>query len=250
MKIAAVQGKAAAGDVTGNVQRHARIAAQAADHGVNLVIFPELSLTGYELHLARGCAVKRDDAVLDPLRAAAARSRIVISAGAPLLDSQGRLYIAALLFRPDEGLDVYTKVHVHSSERHVFDAGSGSAPMNVAGAPVAWAICADASHQEHAAQSAERGARIYAVSAMIDGNAYARKAALLQGYARDHAMVVLLANYCGVTGGETSAGRSAIWSNDGSILAQANANDEALVIAEAMPAQTGTASPLVISLAM
>lgn len=44
-------------------------------------------------------------------------------------------------------------------------------------------------------------------------------------------MAVLTANYAGWSGGSESAGQSAIWDEHGRIVAQAPANDQALVIA-------------------
>ena len=50
---------------------------------------------------------------------------------------------------------------------------------------------------------------------LISENAYAVESALLQGYARDHDMAVLAANYSGTSGGHVSAGRSAFWAPGG-----------------------------------
>ncbi|WAT04512.1 hypothetical protein O1V64_20520 [Rouxiella badensis] len=46
--IAAAQITCVAGNIDVNIQRHSRAVALAAEHGVSLIIFPELSLTGYE----------------------------------------------------------------------------------------------------------------------------------------------------------------------------------------------------------
>jgi len=46
----------------------------------------------------------------------------------------------------------------------------------------------------------------------------------------EHGMAVLMANYSGFTGGWASAGRSAIWSEDGTLVAASDATDETLVI--------------------
>ena len=65
---------------------------------------------------------------------------------------------------------------------------------------------------------------------MITDEAYERKTALLQRYAQEFKMIVVLANYSGATGGELSAGKSAIWSGDG-MVAGASDSEERLVIA-------------------
>jgi predicted amidohydrolase len=44
------------GDVQANVEQHLRLAEAAAAEGARIVVFPELSLTGYELTLAQTLA--------------------------------------------------------------------------------------------------------------------------------------------------------------------------------------------------
>ena len=40
-----------------------------------------------------------------------------------------------------------------------------------------------------------------------------------------------ISNYAGSTGGSVSAGKSAVWDGRGNLIAQANSNQEALVVA-------------------
>lgn len=229
--IAAAQSASRPGDIAANLATHLRFAEAAAAHGVQLLVFPELSLTGYELALARTHIIDPHSAMLHPLRHHSVRPRMTIVTGAPLAASNGALHIGAIVFLADGSLSTYSKIHVHSSEQHVFTSGPGGPDLNIHGTPVALAICADASNPQHAANAAARRARIYAAGAMIDISAYPRKSALLESYARDHRMAVLLANYSGDTGGDTSAGNSAIWSETGTLIAQSQGREETLVIA-------------------
>jgi predicted amidohydrolase len=228
--IAAAQSASVAGNVARNTEHHVRVAEAAADHGVQLLVFPELSLIGYELDLARANVIEPESSVLNPLRDVARGARMTIVAGAPVRNDGDQLYIAALVFRPDGSVLVHTKEHVHESEQHVFACGPGGPLLLVEDTSVALAICADASHPSHAANAADRGAGVYAASAMITPDAYDRKAALLQKYARAHGIAVLLANYSGSTGGEASAGGSAIWSDGGNVVAASRDTEESLVI--------------------
>lgn len=72
---------------------------------------------------------------------------------------------------------------------------------------------------------------MYAAGVLISEGGYATDSALLQGYAAEHRMLVLMANHGGPSGGYTCAGRSAIWSADGTLLADVPGIGEALVIA-------------------
>jgi predicted amidohydrolase len=227
--IAAAQSASIPGAVVRNVAHHLRFGAIAAERGAHLLVFPELSLTGYELALVRSNAIRPDNPELDPLRRLAMQARMTVVAGAPLLNDSNELHIGALVFRPDGSVLTYTKVHVHESELGVFTPGPGGPAVAVGATAVALAICRDASQPQHAASAAAHGANAYAVGAMITEDAYVQKAALLRGYALEHGMAVLLSNYSGVTGGDLSAGKSAIWSEDGQLVAASTGTEEALV---------------------
>lgn len=57
MKLCAVQLASLKGEVSANLQRHLACIEQAAALGAELVVFPELSLTGYEPTVARQAAM-------------------------------------------------------------------------------------------------------------------------------------------------------------------------------------------------
>ena len=229
--IAAAQSASVPGEVSQNVARHLRLGALAAGRGAHLLVFPELSLTGYELAIARSHTLRPDSPELNPLRRLAADARMTVVAGAPMGNDKDQLHITAFVFRPDGSVLTYTKEHVHQSEENVFTSGPGGPTLLVGEATVALAICADAAQPRHAARAAARGANVYAVGAMIDEAGYARKSALLKNYAVEHRMAVLLANYSGATGGEVSAGKSAIWSEDGELIVASAGTEESLVVA-------------------
>jgi predicted amidohydrolase len=228
--IAAAQSASVPGDIPGNVAHQLRIATIAAEHGVQLLVFPELSLIGYELSLARSNPICPDSPALEPLRQVAEQAHMIVVAGAPLPGGDGQLHIAALAIHPDGSVLTYTKEHVHVSEEHVFTSGPGGPSLRIEDATVALAICRDASIPRHAAKAAAGGANVYAAGVMIDEEGYQRKVLLLQAYAQQHKMAVLMANYSGATGGSLSAGKSAIWSEDGQIVAASTGIEEALVI--------------------
>jgi predicted amidohydrolase len=188
-------------------------------------------LTGYELSIAREHAVRPDTPDLNPLKRLASQARMTIVAGAPVWNDREELNIAALVILPDGSVLTHTKEHVHESEQHVFTSGPGGPSIRVRDTDVALAICADASHPQHASKAAAQGARVYAAGVMVTDDAYARKTALLERYASEHRMAVLLANYSGVTGGEVSAGRSAVWSEEGRQVVASSGTEESLVIA-------------------
>jgi predicted amidohydrolase len=229
--IAAAQSASIPGDISQNLTRHLRFAATAAEHGVQLLVFPELSLTGYELAIARSNSVHPHDHRLDPLRRLAEKANMTIVVGAPILNEQLELHIGALALSPDGTVSTYTKQFLHQGEEQIFTPGLGGAMLLVEDTPVALAICADTLRPQHAADAKEHGAKVYAVGALITENGYEPDTAFLRQYSARHSMVVLMANHSAPTGGWVSAGKSAIWSEDGNLVIASPGTTEALVIA-------------------
>lgn len=232
LRIAAAQSPSVAGDLAANLAVHVRLIAAARAAGVQLLVFPELSLCGYELPLLRACALSPDDDRLLPLRAAAAGMTVI--AGAPLLDAGAeRPCIASFTLLPDGGTRLYRKQYLHAGEDAYARPGAIGAQAQVLhGRRYVDAICADTTHAAHAQAAADAGAALYVAGVLISQAGYAADAALMQGHARRHRMGVLMANHGAPSGGYVTAGRSAFWGPDGALVAQAPGPGECLVIAE------------------
>jgi predicted amidohydrolase len=231
LTIAAAQSASVPGDVAENLARHVRFAARAAKLGVRLLVFPELSVTGYEPDLAPSCALRADDSRLAPLRDLAGEAGMTVVLGAPLLNPGQKPHIGAIALLPDGSMATYTKQHLHGGEERVFAPGAGGPTLEVEGATVALAICADTTHAEHAAGAAARGANVYAAGVLITGKGYEADATLMRQYALEHGMAVLMANHSAPSGGWVPAGRSAIWAEDGRLVVASPGTEETLVVA-------------------
>lgn len=232
--LAAAQYTAVAGDIAANAGRHLDIIDAAHRQGVNILVFPELSLTGYEPTLAGRLAQAADTDCIAPLRARARETGMTVIAGLPLRSgSTEKPCIAAFILHPDGTSTVQTKRHLHTGEEQYFSAGTGGPLLDAAGMPVALAICADFCQPAHAAAAASAGARIYAASALVGETGYPVDSDLLQGYAQRHHMAVLLANHGGPTGGWTPVGRSAFWDEEGRLVAATPGPGDCLLVVRA-----------------
>ncbi|WP_247842205.1 carbon-nitrogen hydrolase family protein [Pseudomonas sp. MWU12-3103b] len=230
--VAAAQSISIAGDLAANLARHLRFMAVAAEQGVELLVFPELSLTGYEGQIAADLAIDPQDAVLQPLRDCARELGLTAVVGMPIRDrDSSKVLIGALTLGGDGSLEVYSKQHLHSGEELFYAPGAGGSSLSIGGDTVALAVCADFSHASHTAAAANLGADLYAAGVLIGENGYDVDSAILQGYAQNHSMAVLMANHAGLTGGWQSAGRSAFWSESGTLVVAARGPGEVLVIA-------------------
>lgn len=231
LTLAAAQSVSIAGDLPTNLAGHQRLMRLAAQQGVQLLVFPELSLTGYEPQLAAELALAPDSPVLQPLRDLARELQMTTVVGLPIrLVDDGPVLIGALVLGGDGSLAVYSKQHLHPGEERAFAAGSGGAPLAFAEHQVALAVCADFSHASHVQAAAHAGADVYAAGVLISEGGYAVDGTLLQGYAREHGLLVLMANHGGPSGGWTCAGRSAAWGPQGKLLAAVDGVGEALLL--------------------
>ena len=218
------------GDVDANLEEHLRLAGCAASEGAQLVLFPELSLTGYEIALADRLAFSDNDPRIAPLVDLAASRGIIVIAGAPIR-AGARLHIGAFIIRPDRTLGLYTKRRMGAfseaarcdgilppAEATVFQPGDRDPLVHVAGQTAAIAICADVGEPSHPQHAAERGAGTYLASMFVIPSGFDGDSAKLRGYAARHSMVVALANFGSATGGLAAAGRSSIWAASGELL--------------------------------
>lgn len=228
--IAAAQYTARRGAAKANLDTHMRMIGAAIKAEVDFLIFPELSVTGYEMDLAEQLQTTPSDPMFQPLQSLAAQHDMRVMVGMPLKAPSGKPYLGSILLGGAEP-EAYHKVHVHDSEAPYFQADDKVGLIEHKGAKLGLAICADLNHASHAARAAECGADLYAASALISEAGYAREAKMLEGYAREHNMAVMLSNYATRSGAYTPPGGSAIWAPGGKQLAVVDDTREALACA-------------------
>src|SRR5262249_47042310 len=230
------------GDVQANLEEHVRLARVAAAEGAQVVVFPELSLTGYELGLADVLAFSEDDPRLSSLLDAASSHSMTLTVGAPVRIGP-RLHIGAFILFPDRTTELYTKHRlgalspgascdgtVPPAEGPVFQPGDRNPLVRFGGHIAAVAVCADIGRPSHPQQAADRGARTYLASMFVIPSEFEGELSKLRRYAVQHSMMVALANFGGPSGGLASGGRSAIWSETGELLVQLGANGAGVAV--------------------
>ena len=116
LRIAAAQSASIPGDIEANVRRHCAFIDAAASVGTQLLVFPELSLTGYDLQGLAANAITVDDARLDRLRERAASLGMTIIAGLPLSNRAGLPSIGAAIFHADGRTSAYRKHFLYDGE--------------------------------------------------------------------------------------------------------------------------------------
>jgi predicted amidohydrolase len=224
LAIAVVQPLCVSGDVAGNARRHADAVCAA---GARVVVFPELSLTGYELAAP---AITADDGRLAPIVDACAATGSIALVGAPVAEPSGAEHIAMLAVEATGARVVYRKMWLGGSEPDRFAPGPAPAVLEVDGRRLGLAICKDTRIAQHAADTAALGMAVYVagmVESVQDAAAPEERARRVAG---DHGVDVAIASFAGPTGGgfDETAGGSGIWSSSGDRLAHAGTEIGAL----------------------
>jgi predicted amidohydrolase len=150
VRVALAQIAPALGQLDANLARHHELLADARGKGADLVVFPELGLTGYQLQdLASEVAIRLDDPRLADLAAATRDLSAVVSFVEESADH--RLFIAAALLENGEVCHVHRKVFLPTyglfDERRFFAHGDmlRAVPSRL-GVGIGLAICEDFWH--------------------------------------------------------------------------------------------------------
>jgi predicted amidohydrolase len=97
MKISVAQTRPVKGNIEANILNHRRLIEIAISENVELIIFPELSITGYEPELAQELATTQDDVRFDIFQQLSDTHNITIGIGVPTKTEAG-IRISTVVF--------------------------------------------------------------------------------------------------------------------------------------------------------
>ena len=163
MRVAVVSNRNVPGDPERNAADHLAWIDRAAARGARLVVFPELSLSGYSCKpFMRQMGMSLTGRRCRALIAAARRRGLYVAFGLPLR-SRGKLYICHALAGPRGLIGHYEKVHLAGGshgEGRVFSPGGRFKVFGVDGVSVGINICADGRHPGSSLCLAHLGAEL------------------------------------------------------------------------------------------
>lgn len=229
MRLCAAQCRSVAGDIEQNVLAHIGLVNLAASHGADLVLFPELSLSGYEPGLAKDLAADPLDPRLDVFQQVSDARGIIIGAGLPTA-APDRPRISMILFQPGKVRQAYSKQQLHADELPYFTCGDGQPVLQAGRHTLAPAICYESLQPEHAAHAARLGADVYLASVAKHARGVVQAYAHYSAVARKHSMTVLMANCVGPCDDFVAASQSAVWNNQGELAGQITGAGEGLIL--------------------
>jgi predicted amidohydrolase len=235
------------GQLDANLARHHEILADAATQDLDLVVFPELGLTGYQLQdLASDVAMRLDDPRLTELAAATRDRSAVVSFVEESADH--RLFIAAALLEDGELRHVHRKLFLPTyglfDERRFFAAGDllRAVPSRL-GVGIGIAVCEDFWHLPVPQLLALDGAQLLinvssspgrdlAATNEVGLGTAASWRTLMRTYAQLTTSYVIFCNRVGVDESISFWGGSEVIDPTGAPLFSAPLFDEGLFVAE------------------
>jgi predicted amidohydrolase len=143
-------------DLAANVE--AVLSTLAAADDVELIVFPELFLCGYDLSTVGGLAIDLDGPPLGRIRAAAAERDVNVVLGLAERRTGRPANTAVAIDTRGEIAGLYRKTHLFGDEAAAFSAGDGLEPIPLAGRNFGVMICFDVEFPEVARALAARGA--------------------------------------------------------------------------------------------
>ncbi|MBC9715182.1 carbon-nitrogen hydrolase family protein [Streptomyces sp. TRM66268-LWL] len=233
MKIAAAQFSGTPADIHANVRTMTALADRAIGQGAELIVFPEMALTGYELEAIRkdpDLLARHDDPRLDALRSCGIAT--VVNAAAPT--DGPRPAIETFVFGPDgELLTTYRKQHLFEHEQEIFAAGESDGRFTYGGLRFALATCYDNHFDALTSRGAADGCEVHLASSLYGtGGGVQERASVYPGIARTTGLYVVLANHVGAAGPWTGCGGSGVWAPGGELLAEADDRTATVVTAD------------------
>jgi predicted amidohydrolase len=213
-------------------ERAAGVAEQVAACTGDLVLLPELWATGYfAFDDYAGTAQPLDGPLVRAMGAAAAAAGVVLHAGSMVeRDGAGRLFNTSLLFDRDGALvHTYRKVHLFgygSREQELLTPGEHVG----AHGELALSTCYDLRFPELFRAQVDDGSQLFLVAAAWPLARLAHWQVLLRARALENQSFLLACNAAGRQGSVELAGRSAVVDPWGTVVAEAGAGPQTLVV--------------------
>lgn len=246
MKVALAQINTKLGGVEENLQKHLILVNEACEKGADLLIFPELSLTGYVLQdLASTVAHRpqKEDPIFKPLFEASKKLDLVV--GFVEEDIRSRFYISAAYLSKGELLHVHRKVYLPTyglfDESRFFAWGDSIQAFDTRFGRVGILICEDFWHSSPPYLLWLDGADLFIFVSASPGrgltNAPRLESAqwvdrINRGYASLFTSYVMHTNRVGYEDGLNFWGGAAVYDPDGQLIAQGPFHEEALTLVD------------------
>lgn len=229
MKIGIAQTKSLKGEIQQNIQNHLKMIRRAIELDVDLIVFPELSITSFEPELAQQLAADIEDSIFDSFQTLADGNSITIGVGMPIRTHTG-IKISMLLFQSNAKRTVYSKQKLHSDELPYFTCGDEQVFLKIKDRKIAFGICYEAMQKEHFIQGDQKEVQIHIVSVAKPQNGIEKAYEHFPKMAREFQTPIMMSNSIGPCDNFLSAGQSAVWNDKGELVSQLDSENQGFLI--------------------
>ncbi len=229
------------GDIAHNLDKMREFVASARAKGVDLLVFPELSVTGYSLgQVSEEISITPDDPRLQPLLAEAGDMSLTFGFHE---DGGLRTYNSAAYFEAGQLVHVHRKLYLPTygafEERKHFSPGQSMRGFHSALGNMALMVCNDAWQPVVPFIAVQDGAEVLLIPTNSADSRFPGSVdnadywfGITRFFGRMFESFVVFVNRVGHENGLVFWGRSHVVGPDGTVLAEAPAFEEALVTAD------------------
>ncbi len=243
-KIALAQIRPRLGDLKWNLEHHLEAAERALKSGAGIVVFPELSMTGYSVRdLNAELAMSRDDKFFEPIRSLS--RKVSIAVGSIIRDDAGGIRNALMYFEDASLKHVHFKMYLPTygifEEQRYFLPGKKVQAFDTKFGRIGLLVCEDLWHVSLPYLLAVQGARLILGAAAsptrLSGGAeshpgFEANSEQHKSFARLLSVYLAFVNRVGFEDGVNFWGGSEIISPHGESIARGKLFDEELMLGD------------------
>ncbi len=235
MRVGVVQMDCEVGSIVPNVKKIEEYITRSADAGCDLVVFPEMSDTGYLMTSIVETASTWDTGPMEIIREAARTRSIHVIAGLSERTEDGVYNAIASVDQAGSIVAKYRKTHLITAEpmfeHHHLGSGDQLVVSSAVGASVGFMTCYDVRFPEIARNLTLAGAQIIVCPAAFPLLRLGHWKVLTEARAIENQLFLVAANRIGTDGpGLVFAGCSRIVDPYGTVIAAASEIDESLIV--------------------
>lgn len=239
LKIALVQMQSIVGAIDDNLAKMKNFILQAAEAQVDIICFPELSVTGYCNKTAVNFQEEIPGKSSNYLSQLAKEYGLMILAGICETSGEEKPFISQVLFLPDGEMVTYRKTHLGVSERQYFKQGDAFLDFAADKAHLGVELCWEMHFPEVTTILTLKGVEVIFVphaSPVIAGDRKKVWLKYMSTRAYDNCVFIAACNALGENGcGTTFSGGAMVIGPKGEIVAQDDALEPSMLVAELDP---------------
>ena len=225
------------GDVPANIDKIREFCGRAKREGAELIVFPEMSDTGYRMDVIRECATDWNRGAVPALKQTARELSLAIICGVSERDGDCIYNSQAMIDSRGELIAKYRKTHLFSpapvEEHTCFTAGDELVAQKIENLSVGLSICYDLRFPElFRVLACEKGANVFAMSSAWPFPRLEHFRTLCMARAIENQSYMIAANRVGTDVRVTFCGSSMIVDPAGAVIAAAVADREQLIYAD------------------